>query len=179
MVTTFAEPTNDLSSRDANFDGAMIQGAMQDMGPNLGRTAKVGSYAPNNVGLYDMHGNVCQWCADSVPVTDFDIAALGIEVALEEPFRVNQGTSWDGGASGNHEIYVRKQGTPSETSWAFGLYALPSGSQPRKQAASGARAKPPPQELPLRAALHPTMEWPVTFTASSRSARAPNQDAGR
>ena len=102
-----AEPTNDLSSRDANFDGD-DPGGNADKGPNLGRTAKVGSYAPNEAGLYDMHGNVCQWCADSVPVTDFDIAALGSEVALEEPFRVTQGTSWDGGASGNHELYVHR-----------------------------------------------------------------------
>jgi formylglycine-generating enzyme required for sulfatase activity len=52
-----------LSSLQANFNGNRPYGSA-DKGPYLQRTTKVGSYEANAFGLYDMHGNAREWCAD-------------------------------------------------------------------------------------------------------------------
>ena len=55
-TTSPFSPGDLLTSKQANFNGKYPYGGA-DKGPYLRQTAKVGSYAPNAFGLYDMHGN--------------------------------------------------------------------------------------------------------------------------
>jgi formylglycine-generating enzyme required for sulfatase activity/serine/threonine protein kinase len=96
----FDKPTNELLPEQANFRS----------GKGLKRTCKVGSYRPNRLGLYDMHGNVFELC------DDLETAAAG---AL---LRVARGGGWSNVASRCRAAF-RAVGSPSRRggSWSFGL----------------------------------------------------------
>ncbi|MCX6236625.1 MAG: formylglycine-generating enzyme family protein [Bacteroidia bacterium] len=96
-TTTPFNTGNNLTTWRANYNGDSPYNNYPK-GELREKTMPVGSFSPNEWGLYDMHGNVAEWCSDWYD--DYSIAAQtnpqGSEKKLE---RVIRGGSWDLGAA--------------------------------------------------------------------------------
>jgi formylglycine-generating enzyme required for sulfatase activity len=84
------------NGKEANCNGNYPYGT-STKGPYLGKTTSVSSYSPNAWGLYDMHGNVYEWCRD---LWDGSTKLLGgtNPLGTTGSNRVNRGGSWSGSA---------------------------------------------------------------------------------
>ena len=63
----------------------------------MGRRTLVGSYPANPFGLYDLHGNVCEWVADAWHPDYRDAPADGCtwNTPGNSQYRVIRGGAWD------------------------------------------------------------------------------------
>lgn len=87
-----------LNGNAANCDGNYPYG-MVAAGPYLGHTTRVGSYRPNAWNIYDMHGNVWEWCEDCYD-SDFYIneASKVDPCCMSGSLRVDRGGGWGSSA---------------------------------------------------------------------------------
>jgi formylglycine-generating enzyme required for sulfatase activity len=120
---------SELNGNHANCDGTKPYCTEAD-GPHLEKTTPVGKYSANAWGLYDMHGNVWEWCSDwygeypSGSVTDPSGPASGED-------RIGRGGSWFADAFFCRSAY-RLGGAPTVRSDRIGFrVALSSSGIPK------------------------------------------------
>ncbi len=81
-----------ISTAQANYDGGEVYGKGKE-GEYREQTTRVGSFPPNAWSLYDMHGNVWEWCQDMYG----PYSTAGIrdpQIAQKRSSRVLRGGSW-------------------------------------------------------------------------------------
>ena len=106
--TAGSQSLNNLGRYYSNgFNGAYVS---NDASTKM-TTAKVGSYMPNAIGLYDMHGNVDEWCRDFYKVH------LGVE-SVVDPLCTTRNNYYDIIVRGSAWRHGASESTSAHRGWA-------------------------------------------------------------
>lgn len=97
---------------------ALLKDAVMSLNGNYrSSTAQVGSLGPNNFGLYDMRGNVWEWCLDS----------------HDSSYRVLRGGAWNTSLEPNSRVAFRWYANPTmdekKNTFGFRVILQTGGSQ--------------------------------------------------
>lgn len=146
-TTTPFNTENSPSAGEANYyghypygiEGNYFEQENLETKPGIYRetTVKVGSFAPNKWGLYDMHGNVSEWCFDIYGGYDDD-GAVNPVGAASGALRVARGGGWNDFAKNMRSAY-RATTAPDKSSYNLGL-RLVRGIIGMKQVVDSGRA---------------------------------------